>query len=37
MNWKEHYNENTPIRNGESVSMTVENLVLAISYFFMAS
>lgn len=32
----EKYNENTPIKNGD-LKLAVENLVLAISYLFMAS
>jgi hypothetical protein len=37
MNWKEHSIKNTPIKFGGIGILAVENMVLAISYFFLAS
>jgi hypothetical protein len=37
MNWKENSIKNTPINFGGIDILAVENMVLAISYFFLAS
>ena len=37
MKWKEHSIKNTPIKFGGMDILAVENMVLAISYFFLAS
>ena len=37
MKWKENSNKNTPIKFGGMNILAVENMVIAISYLFLAS